>query len=758
MTVSVNGAVVSFETDAAARAVARSQITTTQSSTLVTFSFEITRNPLVLRVGSAAGGQDIVSELLYEPGVHTISFTPDAATYYFEFELRVVGKATMENFARVAASDFEIATPWAADFNKLRMHQSLNVVYMTHSEYESRVLERRGDTSWTLRYLRPDDGPFGLINATDITMTASAQTGEVTITASQPAFTTNDLGSLLRLTHAGQFETAALGAAEDATDTIRVSGIEASRVFRYTISGTWTGTVVLERAIGNEVNFETVATHSGNVTNTAYDDELDNQIAFYRLRMSAYTSGTATASLTHSQGVTDGIARIVSVDADNAVTADVVEAFAKTTATPLWYRGAWSDRLGWPVGVGMIDGRLSLVRNDQYWMSWSDQFERFAIGADDDAAISRTLTGKMNIAKWVAGVRRLLVGATGSEHIVTAGELGEIITPSNVYSRAVKTRGSADASAVIIDEYVVMISRSNKRIYMIRNVGGEEYEVIDLTRLHPNIGGSLGFKEIAFQAEPEPRLWGVRHDGVIAVLLLNPEEEIAAWSRMSTDGNYESVCARPTTGDEDEVWFLVDRPDYRVGTERFVEKLAPESFDTLTQAQRLHCAVVYSGVATTTITGLGHLEGASVYAWADGRESGPYTVASGQITLDYAAAYAVVGLKYSGQYKSPRLDWGAEAGSALTRHKQVQAIGLMLRDTPGGQMRWGRDFTEANMQPLKDRHLVDAYDSPLKGWTFDDVLDFEGKQARDARICIEMHGCGPVAISGLVPVIKTNEG
>lgn len=756
MTVSVSGAVVSFTTTASTRAIARSTITTTETSTLVTFKFEIARNPLVLRVGTTAGAQDIVSNLLYEPGVHTISFIPGAGTYYFEFELRNVGKATMSNFARVAASDFEIATPWAADFNKLRMHQSLNVVYMAHNSYESRVLERRGDTSWTLRYLRPDDGPFGLLNATDITMTPSAQTGEVTITASQPAFISGDVNSLLRVTHAGQFVSQTMGAAEDATDTIRVSGIEASRIFRYAITGTWAGTIVLERAIGNEVNFETVLTFTANGA-SSYDDDLDNQIAYYRLRMTAYTSGSASASLTHSQGVTDGTARIVSVTADNAVTADVIQPFAATTATPLWYRGEWSSRYGWPAAVGMLDGRLALARTDQYWMSRPDEFESFEVGADDDSAISRTLTGKMNIAKWVAGVRRLLIGATGSEHLVTSGDLGEVITPVNVYSRAVKTRGSADASPVIIDEYVVMISRSNKRIYMIRNAGGEEYEVIDLTRLHPTIGGTTGFKELAFQAEPEPRLWAVCNNGDMAVLLLNPDEEIAAWSRMTTDGSFESVAVRPTTGEEDEVWFMIDRPSYRDGTERYIEKLAPESYTSLSQAQRLHSAVVYSGSATTTITGLDHLDGASVYAWADGRESGPYTVASGQITLDYAAAYAVVGLKYVGQYKSPRLDWGAQAGTALTQHKQVKSIGLMLRDTPGGQLRWGRDFTTANMQVLQDRHLGDAYDSALTGWTIDGVLDFEGKQERDARICIEMHGAGPAIILGLVPLIQTNE-
>lgn len=757
MTISVSGSEITFTTTSSNRATARSEVTTAEPTGLVTFAFEVQRNPLVIRVGTTAGGQEVVSDLVYEPGTHTISFTPEASPYYVEFSLFNVGKAVLKNFARVASGDFSLPMPWTGNFHLLRLHQSLNVIYAAHPAFEPRVIERRGDTSWTNRYLRPDDGPFDLLNATDIRLTPSAQTGEVTITASAPAFAAQDAGSLLRLTQSGQYEASSFTTTDDATESIRVSGVDTSRVFNYSISGTFSATIWLERSIGNEFNWEVVQAFT-TAASGSFDDELDNQIIFYRLRSVSHASGTADVSLTYSQGVTDGVARIVSVEADNEVIADVVEPFSRLTETALWYRGAWSARNGWPSAVGMYDGRLSLVRDDQYWLSSPDLFESFRIGAEEDAAINRSLTGRMNAAQWIKGVRHLLVGTTGSEHIITAGDLNEILTPATTFSRGLKARGSVSADACIIDDYVAFISRSGQRIYLMADAGGGRYELIDLTRLHPEVGGPSGFKELAFQYEPEPRLWAVRHDGEIAVLLLDQSERLMGWSRMTTPGGlFRSVCVLPTTN-EDQVFFLIDRPELKTGEEWFIERLAPEAFTHTKYAQRLHSAVVYDGAATTTLTGLGHLEGEEVYTWGDGVQYGPFTVSSESITLPHAVSYAVTGLLSIGRYKSPRLDWGAQAGTALTRHKQVKGLGLMVRDTPGGQMRWGRSFDPDHMETLKDRQVIDTFDTPAQGLTFDDEMDFEGVSDRDARVYVEMHGAGPVTILGMVPVIETNEG
>ncbi len=753
MSVSISGFDVTFTTTASDIGRVRSSVTTADTGQVVSYRLTVARNPLTLRVGTTAGGQQTVSDVTFAPGEHIVSFTPTTSPYYIEIAAYEIGIAVLTNFARLAPQVLDLVTPYAAaDVGSIRMQQSLNVVWMAQRSHQTRVLERRGATSWSLRLYAPTDGPFEPLNATGLTLTPSAQTGPITITASGPLFSAVDVGMMLRLTHSGQFETASMDAVDEATDTIRVSNVGALRSFTYQITGTFVATWVMERSVGNEISFETVTSGTG-VASGTISDGYDNQVIFYRIRITAYTSGTVVGSLTYSQGVTDGIARIVSVTADNAVTADVIDAFASTGATPLWYFGSWGERFGWPAAVGMHDGRLGFGRADQYWLSAADDFETHAIGPNDADAISRTLTGKMNAIAWLKGVDRLLAGSIGAEHTIMGGSLEEVLTPATVYSKPFSRRGSADTDAVIIDMAVAFINRTRERIYLARPEGGG-YVIEDLTRLHPDICGPGGFKEIAFQTEPEPRLWCVRNDGEIAILAIDPSEQIAAWTRYTTpDGSFESVAVVPR-GAEDGVYFVVRRDVG--GATRYIEKLAGEAFTDLEDAWRLQSAIEYSGSATSTITGLSHLEGEEVYAWGNGRQSGPYTVASGQITLSYAVTYAIVGLLYDGKYKGPRLDWGANAGTALTQHKQVKGLGLMLYRTPGGMLEWGRDFD--NMMKLEDR-MQDGlvFDGPLQEWTEDITRTFEGAMDRDSRLHLRMAGAGPVTVLGLVPAVETNE-
>ena len=762
MPVTISHPDVTFVTTAASVGRVESEITTAAPDDKVSFEFTVTRGTLTLRVGTASGDQDIVADIEYPPGYHIVSFTPGASPYYLQFAANDIGTALLTGFARLAAGTLDITAPWAAaDISAIRMQQSLNVIWMAHRGYQTQVLERRGSTSWTLRDYAPTDGPFNPLNATDTTLTPDGLTGEITIDANAAIFTALDVGMLLKLTHSGQYETASVTALDGATDPIRVSGIEAARAFTYEVTGTFVGTVVLERSVGNTVNYQTVASVTGVTAATQLNDGYDNQVIYYRLRCSAYTSGTIGLALTYAQGVQDGVARIVSVDADNSVTADVIEPFSKTDATPLWYLGAWGDRFGWPAAVGMHDGRLGLARADQYWLSAADDFESHLIGANDADAISRTLTGKMNAIAWLKGVDKLLAGTIGAEHIITGGALEEVLTPATTYSKPLARRGSADTDAVIIDTSVAFINRTRERIYLAQP-GSDGYSLVDLTRLHPGIGGASGFKEIAFQTEPYPRLWCVRNDGEIAILALDPAEQIAAWQRYTTPGGtFESVAVIPA-GAEDGVYFAVDRG----GATFLIEKLAMEDYTDLEDAWRLQSAVEYSGTAVSVLTGLTHLEGEEVYVWGNGNQYGPYTVASGQITVyegdgitPASLTYAITGLLYEGKWKSARMDVGGQSGTALTLKKQIKRLGMLIYRTPGGMLKWGRDFTAANMTTLQDRVQAGlTYGGPLQERTEDINMTFDGKADEDARLCISMPGAGPATVLGLVPSVETNEG
>ncbi len=752
-----SGSTTTFIGEAGETAAAESTITTSATGTAVSFSFEVERTPLTLKVGSTSNGIDIIQSSTFAPGFHVVTFTPGVSPYYVRFELTGVGVALLKNFTRLAPGTLEITSPYlAADVASVRWAQSLNTMWLAGGGEEMHVFERRGQNSWSLRPFLQVNGPFTPLNGSDITLTANARTGTATITSSRALFATYDVGSLVKIVHPGQFETKDLDVVDEVTDPIEVSGIESSRIFQYQVSGTFVGTVVLERSIGNAVNYVTVLSTS-TVTSGFFDDDLDNQIAYYRWRMSARTSGAAVSSLTYAGGVTEGVARIVTVTADNTVTADVIEPFGETSASSLWALGAWSGRFGHPDVVALFDGRLWALRGNSYWGSASDNFGSFATGPMASDAIGRTFGGNMASARWAVGASRLLVGLSGFESEIGSNSFDEVLKPENVRARNKSTKGSADSYAIHLDDAAIFINRSKQRLYRFgySNQTGD-MGTIDLTRMHREIASTLGFVEMAWQQEPEPRLWCVRGDGEVGALVFDVDEGVVAWCRMVVDGDIESVCCLPTDDAEDEVYFVVKRVVGGVDV-RHVEKLAPEAWTTIQTAWRLHDALAYSGASTSTFTGLSHLEGRTdVYVWANGQEAGPLTVTSGSITLPFSVTYAIAGLKYSGKYKSGRLAWGSRMGASLVANKQLESLGLVIHRTAGGSLKWGTDFTD--MERLDDR--IDdgtlVFDAAVQTWSGDFQFNAHGWTERDTRLHIEMDTAGPATVLALVETMKVN--
>jgi hypothetical protein len=755
--IGVVGAVITLTGDVGETAIAQSEVTTAAPNDAVSFKFNVSRRAVTFRVGTTAGAEDIVQASAFAPGDHVVTFTPGVGTYYVRFEVRGVGVSYVTGFARIAPGFLELPTPWtASQVPQLRFTQSLNTMWIAGAGKEMHVFERRGTNSWSLRPFLQVDGPFNALNLSNTTLTPSARTGAVTITASASLFATYDVGSLIKLIHSGQFVTADLDAVDAVTDSILVTGVEATRIFQRSITGTFSGTIVLERSIGNDVNWQTVSTFFS-VASGSFDDDLDNVVAYYRFRMSAYTSGSATASLTYSGGLTEGVGRIVTVTADNAVTVDVITPFGQTIATALWQFGAWSGRFGHPTAVALFDGRLWAGRGNQYWGSQSDDFGSFEIGPLANQAIGRSFGGRMSSIRWLGGSTRLLAGLSGFEGEIGSNSFNEVLKPDNVRAINKTTKGSADASQLMIDDAAVFVSRSKKRLYRFgysNQIG--DMSTVDLTRLNKEIAGAGGFRELDWQQEPEPRIWAVREDGQVGALVFDLEEGVVAWCRMVVDGFVESVCCLPSPGEEDEVYFVVRRT-VDGDTVRYVEKLAPEAWDTIEDAWRLHCAIAYSGAATDTVTGLDHLEGRTdVYVWANGREEGPLTVTGGEVTLSFEATYAIAGLKYSGRYKSGRLAWGAQMGSALTTKKQLEEIGLVIHRTAGGALKWGPDFDD--MEQLDDRIADNSlvFDASVQEWSGDHDFNVHSWTEPDVRLHITMDTAGPATVLAVAHVLKVN--
>ena len=101
-----------------------------------------------------------------------------------------------------ASRVYTITSPYiAADLYQLKFVQSADTLYILHPLYAPRKLTRTSHTSWTLTPISFLDGPYFPTNTTATTITPSATTGTVTLTASAAIFAATDIGRSVRLLH-----------------------------------------------------------------------------------------------------------------------------------------------------------------------------------------------------------------------------------------------------------------------------------------------------------------------------------------------------------------------------------------------------------------------------------------------------------------------------------------------------------------------------------------------------------------------------
>ena len=136
-------------------------------------------------------------------------------------------------------------------------------------------------------------------------------------------------------------------------------------------------------------------------------------------------------------------------------------------------------------------------------------------------------------------------------------------------------------------------------------------------------------------------------------------------------------------------------------TVRHVEFLKPIEFGTdVTDAFFLDSGLTYDSTATTTITGLNHLEGEIVSVLADGSSHPDKTVSGGSITLDRSASKVHVGFGYRSTVETLRIEAGADDGIAQGKIKRIHGVTVRFFNTVGAEM--GPDTSNLDRLPFRD--------------------------------------------------------
>lgn len=755
------------------------------------FRIVVDRGPVTFRCGSSDGGDEYIGESELRTGEHSLAFTPTGGTVYIQFTTSAPVDRIVDSIAIEAAGAMELPTPWpAADLRKIQFAQSLDVLFIACAGYQPQRIERRGATSWSVVAYDTPDGPFSSGRSADLKLTPSVLEGNGTLTASEPFFTAAHVGALFRLTHEGQKVDTYLAGDNQFTPAILVTGITETnfeeRKFTNAISGTWAGTLRTQRSFEADDNGYTKCRReqaaatidiTANATFTN-DDNDDNAITYYRVgfEQGTYTSGEAHVVLTYPGGIGTGICRVTGFTSSTVVDIEVISPFSGTHATEEWQEGEWSDALGWPAGIDFHEGRLWFCGDDRIWGSVSDAYDSFDEDFIGDAGplVRSIALGGRNEGRWLLSISNLMVGCDSRLAQVRASSLDEILTPENFGVHNVSPIGAATTRPVALaDDRALLVGPDTTSIYEATYDSAKaRFLATEFSKLTTDLFAT-GVVEMALQNRPDQRIWILTESADAVCVVFEPQQEVIAFIPISTgddDDVIESACVLPSTA-QDRVYFSVKRV-IDGATVRYIEKMALDS-EALpaTKCMVMDAYVEYGAVADGIMTGLDHLEGETVVAWADGdavNEAGTTTtkefvVSGGSVALGAAVASgAVVGKPYRYRYESARLAYGEENATSMLNKKAVAGVGLMLADYCRSGVKMGTNLDPATW-PLRSLPTHNA-----KGTTATEVVSgpdadeevhpIHGEISFDSRVVIEGASPKPLSILSLVMIVENHGG
>ena len=421
-----------------------------------------------------------------------------------------------------------------------------------------------------------------------------------------------------------------------------------------------------------------------------------------------------------------------------------------------------------PSCVSFFEQRLvfaNTITNPQtLWFSKAGDYENFTTGTNaDDAMIYTIASNQVNAIQYLKAVRTLIVGTSGGEFTVSADGTDASITPTNVTIKRQSSFGSSGVDAIPAGNAVLFLQKAKRKIRELAyNFDSDGYVAPDLTILNDTVTKS-GVNQMIFQQEPDSIIWCVRDDGVLAGLTYQRSENVVAWHRHIFGGAFgsgnavcESAASISGTLTEDELWVIVKRT-INGATKRYVECFSDFDFDETdaTDFKFLDSHLNYSGSATTTLSGLAHLEGQSVSILADGSVHANKTVSSGSITLDRSVTKACVGLAYDSVLQTMRIEGGAAEGTSQGKTKRISKVVLRLFETVGVKV--GPSLTQLETVPFRTTSspMGQPVSTLIAG---DKTIEFRGDFDSDGFIFVKQDQPLPLTVLAIYPTLVTSDG
>lgn len=292
--------------------------------------------------------------------------------------------------------------------------------------------------------------------------------------------------------------------------------------------------------------------------------------------ITASTNTFAATDVNRLITIGDGHAKITAFSSATSVTATTTTNFANTSANATWALGAYCSAKGYPRTVSFYEQRLVFAGSTSYpqtiWASQSGLYTDFDAGAGDaaDAFIYTIAANRVNVIRWLAPARDLVVGTAGGEFKV-GRPTGEPLKPDNVTITQQTTYGGWTTEPIQIGNVILFVQKERKKIrefaYQFED---DAYSAPDMCLLAEHITGT-GIKDVTYAQEPESIYWAVRDDGLLLGMTYKREEDVIAWHRHILGGYIQhsintSSALVPYTSDSDQNgYFTITAHGYVTG-------------------------------------------------------------------------------------------------------------------------------------------------------------------------------------------------
>ena len=595
---------------------------------------------------------------------------------------------------------YEITNNYSEDeLDTIKYTQSADVMFLVQPNHPPATLTRYANDNWTFERMDITGGPFAdseLTAESTTTITASATTGEVTLTASADIFTADMVDDLIALTHFvdGDYKKGTPSA--NGTNLI-VSVLPHSSVYVESF-GFWDGNFTLEKYDRLTGQWVKIRSQSGNRSqNYNLTEENDSdEITQYRVTSTEFNTDVWSGENEQQRGYITiqafgndytGHVLITGYTSATQVTGTVKKQLASTEATKDYQFASWSQKNGFPTCAGFFEDRLvfagSKAEPQTFWASKTGDYYNFgtSIPALDNDAITATLNGgQMNGIKAIIAFGEMILLTAGGEYKVTGN--GKPITGENVLSQAQEYRGISDVLPVTVGSRIVYLQQQGNLIRdLAYSYDVDKYTGDDLNLLAAHLFERHKITSMTYQQTPNSIVWCTREDGVLLGLTYLKEQDVYAWHQHSTaHGKFINVCSI-SGPQEDELYCVVEREG-----NYYVERMVAREASTEPEDQYfVDSGITVSGnTKTNEVTGLDHLEGLEVAILADGNVQPLQTVTDGKITLKRAYSKIHVGLPIHAEMQTLPLEFNAEDGTFMSRKKRVSALMAMFKDSRGG--------------------------------------------------------------------------